>query len=351
MSKFSFGVIADVQWADLDNGTNFSGTVKRCFRGALQTLRTAAKWWSEKPPTFVAQLGDLIDGRNAASGQSAAAVDAALEPLRRLPCPTLNVVGNHELYNFNRTQLAELFPAPATAAPGGTTFYYSVVPAPGFRVIVLDGYRESVILPEGASHDDARREIAATEQFQRAAATLKANNPNDFSQPGDWGRGMSGLQRRFMPYNGALGEAQLAWLRGELAAAAAARERVIVLSHTIFHPDACDGTTMAWDFPEALAAMHESGVVLAVIAGHDHPGYYVRDSAGVHHLTFASPLNLGADGHAYGIVAVHDDHLELRGPAVGDLLPPTDRSVAAGLPPARGEAGAMQVIAFPFATK
>ena len=77
---FSFGVIADVQWADVPDGSNYAGTARRCYRGALQVLSTAVDWWSEEtlstPLTFVAQLGDLIDGQNAKLGSSAAAMEA-----------------------------------------------------------------------------------------------------------------------------------------------------------------------------------------------------------------------------------------------------------------------------------
>ena len=58
-----------------------------------------------------------------------------------------------------------------------------------------------------------------------------------------------------MPYNGRLGEEQLAWLRAELAAAAAAAERVVIMCHVILHPKACGGGTMVWDYPEALEVL------------------------------------------------------------------------------------------------
>ena len=96
---FSFGVIADVQWADHDDGYNYGGTVVRKYRGAFATLVRAVDWWNslEDPPSFIAQLGDLIDGINAKLGQSVPALDAALAQFRRAPCQTVNIVGNHEL--------------------------------------------------------------------------------------------------------------------------------------------------------------------------------------------------------------------------------------------------------------
>ena len=41
----------------------------------------------------------------------------------------------------------------------------------------------------------------------------------------------------------------------------------------------------------------------------------------VHHITVRSPLNKGADGCAFGLINAFNDHLELRGPALADLVP------------------------------
>jgi hypothetical protein len=40
-----------------------------------------------------------------------------------------------------------------------------------------------------------------------------------------------------------------------------------------------------------------------------------------------SPLNKGADGRAFGLVNAFDDHLELRGPALADLVPVVEDGV------------------------
>lgn len=41
----------------------------------------------------------------------------------------------------------------------------------------------------------------------------------------------------------------------------------------------------------------------------------------VHHITFRSPLNKGTDGRAFGVINAFDDHFELRGPSLADLVP------------------------------
>jgi len=134
----------------------------------------------------------------------------------------------------------------------------------------------------------------------------------------------AGYQKRFVPYNGGFGKEQLAWFRKELVGAAGAGERVIVMSHVIIHPEACCGTSMAWDYDEALEVIRSEGAagcVAAVLCGHDHTGGYYCDDDGVHHCTFVSPLNKGEDGSAFGLVHVGIDYIEIRGPKIDDLLP------------------------------
>lgn len=245
---FSFGVIADVQWLDADDGYNYARTVKRCYRGALDVLGLAVDWWCDRqdPPLFIAQLGDLIDGQNHAAGQSQAALDGALAHLDRAPCPVVNLLGNHELYNFSRAELASRLGTapPATGCiigPDGDREYYSFMAAPGWRFLVLDAYRDAVI---GYPKDDAR--------FIKNARYLSDRNPNinpeNPDASGDWLAGIprGDKSRRFVPYNGGLGAEQLAWLRAELRDASQHHERVIVLSHVILHPKACDVSTFAW---------------------------------------------------------------------------------------------------------
>jgi len=320
--------------------------VTRHYRGALQVLGHAVSWWSEigdTPPSLVAQLGDLIDGKNAALGQSQTALDAALAHLNRIGCPKLNLLGNHELYNFDRSTLR----ARLNTAPSGRE-YYSLAPTPGVRLIVLDPYAESIILPEAGSAE-ARLAMTQGESFQKALALLRANNPNDVLSNADWTKGLTGPVRRYVPYNGAMGAAQQAWLRQELVAAAAARERVVILSHVVLHPEACDGSTMAFDYDEALEAIASSNVVVAVLCGHDHKGRYHRDAqSGVHHITFQSPLNKGTAGHAYGLVTLLHDRLVIRSPALADFLP-ADALAQGTLPQLTRLADGSEAIELPIA--
>ncbi|CAJ1382266.1 unnamed protein product [Effrenium voratum] len=53
-----FGVVADVQYADVDDAWNFRRTQVRRYRQALDALRAAVEDWQQGPPlAFVADLG------------------------------------------------------------------------------------------------------------------------------------------------------------------------------------------------------------------------------------------------------------------------------------------------------
>ena len=92
---FTFGAIADVQYCDIPDGSNFSGTVKRHFRGALDCLRSAVDEWCAAPahcaPAFVAQLGDIIDNQCQENGQTAPDFAAVRGEFERLSCRTYHL--------------------------------------------------------------------------------------------------------------------------------------------------------------------------------------------------------------------------------------------------------------------
>ena len=325
---FSFGVIADVQWADAPDGSNFAKTVLRCYRGAFTQLTKAVDFWNTLPlpPSYIAQLGDLIDGINQKSNldQSERALGMAVAELARAPAPSVNLVGNHELYNFNRAELAA-----AAWMRHGDKEFYSFAPAAGWRVLVLDAYQIGLI---GYGHDldDPRRKEAErllAEKNPNVEPVGKGVSPDSpearlGARGADWFA--NGKKSMWVPFNGGFGGEQLAWMRSELAAAAKANERVIVMSHVILEPGACDGITTVWDYEEALELIRSDeagGCVVAVLCGHDHKGKYFRDADGVHHMTFCSPLNKGEKGAAYGVVHAWGDRLEIRGPKIDDLLP------------------------------
>jgi len=57
---FRFGVIADVQHADLDSGASYWGRLRH-YRDAVEKARKAAAAWTEQKCIFGLDLGDIID--------------------------------------------------------------------------------------------------------------------------------------------------------------------------------------------------------------------------------------------------------------------------------------------------
>ena len=344
-----FGIITDMQYADAPDGAGFSGADRRAFRASLGKAALAARAFAAARAHAVMQLGDIVDGRScgerfdglapagtsvspAGKAAAAAAVRAALDALRgggaggdAAAIPMAHLRGNHENYVATAEEQATLLPLPDVspaarefAAGDGGARAFSFAPAAGWRFIALDAYAESLAARAGSAARAA------------AAATLRANNDNLTwdGAPCDFFKGRAGPARRFVPFNGALGAAQRGWLRGELAAARAARERACVFTHVPLLPaaarrargaaaDAPAGDERwdccAFDFEEALAALGEfRDVVAAVFAGHDHEGSFGVDAAGIPHVTLAAPL-VSAGEPAHAIVYARADHLELEG--------------------------------------
>ncbi len=287
------GLIADVQYCDRADGSNFARTALRRYRHALVCLEHAVQEWGSPGAAcdLVVNLGDLIDIHNAdtsagapasaLAGASAGAFAATLGLLRQLPCSTAHVVGNHDLYNVSsKAQLLEVL--------GQDRSFFSRV-LRGWRLVVLDTYCESVLAQGEGSGAEA------------AAQLLTRNNPNAWRDKGvDFLAGLDGVRRRFVPFNGALGAAQLQWLAAELAQAREAGEPVLVFSHCPLLPAACTPDCLAWDYDAALACLAESGaLVLAVFAGHDHAGgsglQTMPGGATIAHFTLPAAVEAASD--------------------------------------------------------
>ncbi|XP_053721650.1 manganese-dependent ADP-ribose/CDP-alcohol diphosphatase isoform X1 [Synchiropus splendidus] len=303
---FSFGVIADIQYADVDERYNYSRTAMRYYRNSVHLLRNARQSWCESAvkPEFIIQLGDIIDGVNHSHRTSEQALERVMAEFSRCPIPVHHVWGNHEFYNFSRR---ELFLSKINSSgsgvplPGGDIYAYTFSPFPGFTFVVLDGYDVSLLGREDGSvkYRDAHQLIT---QF---------NDSEDLNSPP--GRSED-LEQRFSMFNGALSKEQLDWLDSVLSSADEKQEKVTIVCHLPVHPRSTTNMCLLWNYDEVLGMIKAHRSVVCFISGHDHDGgYYSDKDTGVHHLTLEGVIETPPHSDAFGTISVYSDRMELKG--------------------------------------
>ena len=104
---FSFGLIADIQYADADDANNFSGTVQRFYRHSLSTYQEAVRYWGtlQPAPACALVLGDMLDGKTAELKNQEVCINRILEASLAAPCPVYYCYGNHDHYTFGRPDI------------------------------------------------------------------------------------------------------------------------------------------------------------------------------------------------------------------------------------------------------
>jgi len=260
--RLRFGLVADVQYADKP------AQGARRYRESLARLESCVAELNRQEVAFVVNLGDLIDGNGAQSGADLREVMARLGSLR---APVRHAIGNHCL-EVERPVLIE--------ALGLQTGYYSFTQV-GWRFLVLDAMEVSL------------KAAAGTEQRRLAEAYL-ARDP------------------KLPTYNGAIGQAQLAWLEEQLAQAQRAGERVIVFSHHPLWVGASDPALTLWNHDEVFETLARPGVVRASFSGHDHRGGYALH-AGIHFVVLPGMVEAAGDGYPHAVAEVYADRIEIRG--------------------------------------
>ncbi|GMI22939.1 hypothetical protein TeGR_g14506 [Tetraparma gracilis] len=306
---FSFGVIADIQYAPVKDGASFSG-VPRYYRSALDSTRAAASAWKDIQPntlSFAVNLGDTIDGL-AASPEATrqqpvlASLSDVMSALGTFPGPTHSVYGNHELYAMSREEIKTHLHIPMQLETEDQLVgYYTTRPAPGWKFVFVDTYDECVMGRTGS-------------KLARAEALLSSNNPNfdrgEINSP----EGLVGAGRRWVAFNGGVGATQLKWIESELAASRSASDRVVLLAHQPFHPDSSNPMCLPHNY-EALLQLTEafSDTVVATFSGHTHNSGYARSEKGVHHVVFDAVLESKPGVATHSVVRVHDDRMVIEG--------------------------------------
>lgn len=264
--RFTFAVLADIQYADQETRG------ARAYRDSLGKLEAAVAAINAERPAFTIQLGDAID----AGGMES--LDPVLARLERLRGPKYHVLGNHDL-SIPREQLLRRL----ALERGWYDFTHH-----GWRFVVLDGMDVSIAGPEG------RGILTALQQ---------AGRPNA------------------VPWNGAIGEAQKAWLGRVLEAAAERGEPAILFCHIPVLEGSAGAGHLLWNHPEIVRMVEATRTAVAWFAGHDHRGGYAERN-GIHYVTFPGMVESGA-ANSWTLVRVYRDRIELggRGAAPDRTLP------------------------------
>lgn len=221
----SFGVIADLQYADADPFKN------RYFRNAPEKLRQAIRIFNGERPDFVVNLGDMID-------HELRSFDGILPLFKQINSPVYHILGNHD-YEVTADQKEHMH-----TLLGIQKYYYFQVK--GWRFVVLDGNEISTFanLEGTPKYREAKQKLRELEYLQKPNAMF-------------WNGGLSGKQ--------------FEWLKGVLDEARDAGEKVIIFCHyPVYPPDKHN----LWNDDEIHLLFKKYCHVKLWLSGHNHHGNY-----------------------------------------------------------------------------
>lgn len=261
--RLRFGVLADPQYAPIAPWRT------RHYRESLRKLDAAVAHFNGEDLAFVTTLGDVIDR----DWESFADI---LPIYRRLRHPHHLALGNHDY------EVDEAFLAWVPDVVGLERTYYDFA-VEGWRFLVLDGNDVSLFAPPPG---DRRRGVAA----ERLGRLEAAGAPNA------------------QPWNGSIGEDQLAWIAARLQAADAAGEQVAALCHYPIYPA---NEHNLWNAEELLALVTAHRSFVAWFSGHNHAGNY--GAIGGRHFVNMRAMVDTADETAYAFVEIQGARIEITG--------------------------------------
>lgn len=262
---FSFGIVADPQYADIPARPEMN----RFYVQSPKKLADAIATFNQEDLAFVVTLGDLID-------RGWESFDTILGCYDQLKHRCVFLPGNHD-FAVEPEYLGKVHERLGMPAKWHD---FSVG---GFRFIVLDGNDVSTFAPP---LDDPRRELAKDRlKALRQAGALNAQ---------DW--------------NGSFSDEQLSWLRATLAKADAMGEHVVLFCHYPLYPENAHNM---WDAPDVLKLLAAHDSVKAWFCGHNHEGNY-GVIGNTHFVTIKGMVDT-PDQNAFAIADVYLDRIAIRG--------------------------------------
>lgn len=267
---FSFGLVADCQYADRDDATTISSDRRHYhdnrYRSSLGKLKEVVNFFNTQELEFIVHLGDFVDRE----------IEVSAPPILKAAAtskvPFWHVLGNHE-YHLAGCEESTILAMYDMRAP-----YYSRTIG-SYRFIVLDTNELGVIkYQEGTPEwEQANHYI----QNMRDKGALNA-----------------------YPWNGGIGLKQQEWLREQLEDARQLEQKVILFAH---HPVFPYEGANALNDHEILQIIDQAPGIVAYINGHNHFGS-VGMRKGIPYVTM--PAIVEAESNAYSVVSVYEDSLQ-----------------------------------------
>ncbi len=262
---FSFGVVSDVQYADVDPAG------ERFYRYSLGKLERNVDFFNNYNLEFIMHLGDLID-RDFESYEKPLAI------FGKSKNNVLYVIGNHE-YEIDDKDKSKVHKLLGLNKKG-----YNYFDRGNWRFVMLNGMGLSI----KASKEGTKKRVLADKKFEELKRQGAINAY-------DW--------------NGAIDEKQLMWLDKTLTDAKKRGKRVILFCHLTLLPV---NELVLWNHEEVKDLIFKYDNVFAYIGGHDHNGLHIYEK-GVHFLAVKGVLNASVDETSCAVVNVYADKLVFEG--------------------------------------
>lgn len=259
---FSFGIVADVQYADSDPaGTRF-------YRSSLKKLREAINAFKADSVDFVFNLGDLIDNNYLS-------YKPVLEIIDSSGLKILHVTGNHDYAVEPR--MKKKIPQQQQSKDGYYSFVHNT-----FRFIILNGNEISTYSTTNKS---------TISEAEKMISAIKDS---------------SGINA--MSWNGGISNKQIEWLDNQLNESSLANEKVFLICHFPVEPE---NSHNLLNYKKALSVLEKYHNVIAWLNGHNHAGNYGNFNL-THFVTFKGMVETESQ-NSFAIIDVYKNKIWIRG--------------------------------------
>ncbi len=259
---FSFGIIADIQYADIDPAGS------RFYRNSIDKLRDAVSTLKSDSVDFLINLGDMID-------KDFASFKPVMKIIDSSGIKTYNIAGNHD-YSIDSSYKKKI---PFMSDPEGRYYSFSYQ---SFRFILLDGNDISTY------KSDNKESI---KQGENLIARVKTSG-----------------EINGMDWNGGIGNNQLKWLTKQLEEAMLNNEKVFLICHFPVFPES---THNLLNYKEVLSILEKHKNIIAWLNGHNHAGNYGNFNE-IHCITFRGMVET-ENTNSYALVEVYNDKITISG--------------------------------------